>query len=162
MQHGRASDERRRGTDRGHAVAERAAAARVPRPARRPRALDGAAVSPRRTVLVVDDEGDIREILRLALEDEGYGVETARDGHEALDKVRRDPPSAVLLDLMMPIMDGWCFLAARSTLSAKFQCPVLVMSAVGGRYMARQLGARDFIAKPFDLDALLGKVAALC
>ncbi len=111
---------------------------------------------------MVDDEGDIREFLRQALEDEGYGVETARDGHEALDKVRRDPPSAVLLDLMMPIMDGWGFLAARSTLSAKFQCPVLVMSAVGGRSMARQLGARDFIAKPFDLDTLLGKVAALC
>ncbi len=115
-----------------------------------------------KTILVVDDDGDIREFVRAVLEDQGYEVRTATNGQAALDKVRRDPPGAILLDLMMPVMDGWCFLKARLTLAATCQCPVLVMSAAGGPCMARQLGARDFIAKPFDLDTLLGKVAALC
>ena len=115
-----------------------------------------------KTVLVVDDDGHIRDSVRMALEDEGFRVKTARDGREALDKVRRDPPDAILLDLMMPTMDGWGFLAAHRTLSTECRAPVLAMSAMGGRYLARELGARDFLAKPFDLDALLGKVAALC
>ena len=115
-----------------------------------------------KTVLVVDDDPDIREFLSLALESEGYRVDCARNGQEALDKVRRCPPNAILLDIMMPVMDGWCFLKNRRTLSAECRCPVLVMSAAGGSCMARQLGASDFLAKPFDLDSLLGKVAALC
>ena len=119
-------------------------------------------MSQRGTVLVVDDDPAIRDFLSLALEDEGYSVQTATNGQEALDKVRRDPPDAILLDLMMPTMDGWCFLTARRTLSARCQVPVLVMSAAGGSHMARELGAGGFLAKPFDLDAMLGKVAALC
>ena len=115
-----------------------------------------------KTVLVVNDDGHIGDFLRVALEAKGYTVTTAKDGREALDKVRRDPPDAVLLDLMMPVMDGWGFLTARGTLAAQCQCPVPAMSAAGGRYMARELGAKDFLAKPFDLDALLGKVAAVC
>ncbi len=115
-----------------------------------------------KTVLVVDDEGDVRDFLRTVLEGEGYSVETANNGHEALDKVRRDPPDAIVLDILMPTMDGWGFLTARRTLSAECQCPVLAMSGAGGRYMARELGASDFVAKPFDRDTLLGKVVALC
>ncbi len=114
------------------------------------------------TVLVVDDDPAIRDFVSIALEDEGYRVETAPNGQEALDKVRRDPPDAILLDIMMPTLDGWEFLAHWRMLSARCQAPVLVMSAVGGRCLARQLGARDFLAKPFDLDTLLGRVAALC
>ena len=115
-----------------------------------------------RTVLVVDDDPAIRDFLSMALEGEGYAIETARNGREALDKIRRDPPDMILLDLVMPTMDGWCFLAMQRTASAGCRIPVLAMSAMGGRYMARELGATDFLAKPFDLDALLGKVAALC
>ena len=112
-----------------------------------------------RTVLIVDDEPNIRGFLRLALEDEGYRVETATNGQEALDRVRRSPPDAVLLDLMMPVVDGWSFLAARRTLSAECRCPVLVMSAVGGWNMARELGASGFLAKPFDVDVLIAALA---
>ncbi len=113
-------------------------------------------------MLVVDDEAHVRDFLRVVLEARGYSVATATDGRAALDKVRRDPPDLILLDLVMPTMDGWSFLATRRTLSAERRPPVVVMSAVGGRYMARELGASDFVAKPFDVDALLGKVAAAC
>ena len=115
-----------------------------------------------RTVLVVDDDPAIRDFLSMALEGDGYSVKTARDGREALDKIRREPPDVILLDLVMPTMDGWRFLETQRTSSAECHLPILAMSAMGGRYMARELGATDFLAKPFDLDALLGKVAALC
>ena len=118
-------------------------------------------MTPTRTVLIVDDEPNIRGFLKMALEDEGFSVESAANGKEALDKVRRRPPDAVLLDLLMPVMDGWGFLAAHRTLAAQYRCPVLVMSAVGGRSMARELGAADVIAKPFDVDEVLTKVDAL-
>ncbi|MDP8922614.1 MAG: response regulator [Chloroflexota bacterium] len=114
-----------------------------------------------KTVLVVDDEDEIRGFLRLALEDKGYSVETARNGREALDKVRQDPPDAILLDLMMPTMNGWSFLATQRTLSAKYRAPVLAMSAMGGAYMARELGARGFLAKPLDLDVLYRRLHTL-
>ncbi len=114
-----------------------------------------------RTILIVDDEPNMRGFLRMILEDEGYTVETATNGQEALDKVRRCPPDAILLDLMMPVMDGWSFLATRRTLSAECLCPVLIMSAVGGWYMARELGASGFLAKPFDVDVLLTKLTGV-
>ncbi len=114
-----------------------------------------------RTVLIVDDEPNIRGFLRLALEDEGYRVDTATNGQEALERVRRSPPDAVLLDLMMPVVDGWSFLAARRTLAAECRCPVLVMSAVGGWNMARELGASGFLAKPFDVEILLSTLAGV-
>ncbi len=114
-----------------------------------------------RRILVVDGDPDTRTFLRFALEDEGYRVETAGDGREALGKVRRDPPDVILLDLVMPAMDGWSFLATQRMSSAACRAPVLAMSGIGGRYLARELGAADFLAKPFDPDALLGKVAAL-
>ncbi len=113
------------------------------------------------TVLIVDDEPNIRGFLRLALEDEGYRVDTVTNGQEALERVRRSPPDAVLLDLMMPVVDGWSFLAARRTLSSECRCPVLVMSAVGGWNMARELGASGFLAKPFDVDVLLSTLAGV-
>src|SRR6188508_1781034 len=59
------------------------------------------------TILVVDDERNIVQLARLYLRNEGYQVETAANGREALDKVRQTSPSLILLDLMMPVMDGW-------------------------------------------------------
>ena len=114
-----------------------------------------------KTILVVEDEPHIRGFIALALEDEGYSVQTATNGQEALDKVRRNPPDAILLDLLMPVMDGWSFLTVRRTLAAQYRCPVLVMSAVGGWNMARELGATGFLAKPFDLDSLLSRLASI-
>ena len=114
-----------------------------------------------RTVLVVDDDPAIRDILETALEDEGYTVECAANGQEALDKADQCQPHAVVLDVMMPVLDGWEFLAHWSRRPVEQQAPVLVVSAVGGLRAAVQLGARDFLAKPFDVDVLLRRLCAL-
>ena len=79
--------------------------------------------------LVVDDDDHIREFISIALREEDYAVETAADGAEALDKVRQDPPSVLLLDLMMPIMDGWSFMENCRRDALCDQVPVVIMSA---------------------------------
>ena len=114
---------------------------------------------PSRRVLVVDDDDLIRATVADALEFEGYEVVTATNGVEALEQVRTSRPNAVLLDLMMPVMDGWTFMehCRREELCA--ETPVLVMSAY--RHLAEaasNLAANACIAKPFDLDVLLGAV----
>ena len=113
------------------------------------------------SVLVVDDDPSIREVVALTLEDEGYRVETAANGCEALKKMRDDPPSGVVLDMMMPVMDGPAFLrACRSDPSCR-GVPIVVMSANRKAADALALGAAAFVAKPFDLDVLLGALAGL-
>ena len=114
-----------------------------------------------RCVLVVDDDPAIRDIIGTALEDAGYRVERAANGREALDTADRCRPHAVVLDVMMPVLDGWEFLAHWSRRPIEQRAPVLVVSDVGGRHAAVELGARDFLAKPFELDTLLGKLAGL-
>jgi two-component system, chemotaxis family, chemotaxis protein CheY len=119
-------------------------------------------VPPKQRVLVVDDEDIIRTTVAEALDFEGYEVITATNGVEALEQVRTAQPDAVLLDLMMPVMDGWTFMEAcrRDELCA--QTPVLVMSAYRNlTEAAPSLGAKACIAKPFDLDVLLGAVERL-
>ncbi len=106
-------------------------------------------------ILVVDDEPSIREVVALTLEDEGYRVETAANGCEALTKMREDPPSGVVLDMMMPVMDGAQFLRAWRSEPPSRRVPVVVMSANRESADALTLGAADFIAKPFDVDDLL-------
>ena len=108
-----------------------------------------------RCVLVVDDDPDIRDVVALVLEDEGFSVETAGDGAEALAKARERPPSGILLDMMMPVMDGAAFLRAWRTEATGPRVPVVVMSANQKATDALSLGAVDFIPKPFDVDDLL-------
>ena len=108
-----------------------------------------------RRVLVVDDDPDIREVVALVLEDEGFGVETAVNGAEALEKVRENPPSGILLDMMMPVMDGAAFLRAWRSETPSSRVPVVVMSANQKAADALTLGAADFISQPFDVDDLL-------
>jgi two-component system, OmpR family, response regulator MprA len=105
-------------------------------------------------VLVVDDDPEIREIVATALEDDGYTVETASDGVDALRKVSEHEPDAVILDAMMPIMSGWEFLATWRTRPAEHRAPVLVVSAVRDWRTALDAGAQGYLSKPFDLDAL--------
>ena len=76
--------------------------------------------------------------------------------------VRRSTPDVILLDLGMPVMDGWAFVRKCRADQVCNDVPITVMSAGHGASAARDLGATDFLAKPFDLDTLLGKVAALC
>ncbi len=108
-------------------------------------------------VLVVDDEIDIREAVAEVLADEGYEVYAAGDGAEALRKARDVHPSLVLLDLMMPGMNGWEFRAAQATDPELKRIPVVVLSALG---KVAGFEAAGFIQKPFELDELLSAVRA--
>ena len=108
------------------------------------------------SILVVDDETAIRESLRMVLEFEGYRVEEARNGLEALQKVRERPPHAILLDLRMPEMDGAETL--RALRERGYEMPVLVVSGHADIATAVEMtrrGAFDFFEKPFQSDRLL-------
>ncbi len=107
------------------------------------------------SVLVVDDERDIREAVAEVLKDEGYDVIDARDGAEALSQLRAHHPAVVLLDLMMPGMNGWEFCAARMREPELCAIPVIVISALG---RVSGIDAAAFLQKPFELDALVSAV----
>jgi len=114
--------------------------------------------APRR-VLVVDDDPDILDALSEILEVEGYDVQRARNGREALQRLEHGLPDLVLLDLMMPVMDGWEF--ARS-LAPGARPPIIVLSAdrnVSAK--AKEIGALGWLAKPFELSELLEAVRSV-
>jgi len=111
-------------------------------------------------VLVVDDDPDILEAVCDILEGEGYRVARARNGREALVRVDEERPLLILLDLMMPVMDGPAFAQALHR-REDHEIPIVVISADGDPQKAAALGARGFLAKPFDIDALLAEVASL-
>ncbi|MCB1008364.1 MAG: sigma-54-dependent Fis family transcriptional regulator, partial [Acidobacteria bacterium] len=110
----------------------------------------------RASVLIVDDEASIRESLRMILEFEGYRIEEAADGLEALRIVRERPPDAILLDIRMPEMDG---LDALKTLRERgYEMPVLMISGhadVASAVEATRRGAFDFFEKPLERDRVL-------
>jgi len=108
-------------------------------------------------VLVVDDEFDIRQAVSEALVDEGYDVVAAADGAEALRQLRVYHPHVVLLDLMMPGMNGWEFRRAQQDDPdpAVSDIPVVVLSASG---RVGSIQAEAFLQKPFELDDLLAQV----
>ncbi|MBB2911528.1 two-component system response regulator MprA [Streptosporangium becharense] len=113
-------------------------------------------------VLVVDDEPALREALQSSLEFEGYRVGLASDGQEALRTLEREPYEVVLLDVMMPRLDG--LTACRRLRAAGNRVPVLMLTArdaVGDRVSGLDAGADDYLVKPFELDELLARVRAL-
>jgi two-component system, chemotaxis family, chemotaxis protein CheY len=112
-------------------------------------------------VLVVDDDPDILEVVCDILEGEGYRVARARNGRDALTRVDEELPRVILLDLMMPVMDGPAFANALHGRGEDHQIPIVVISADGDAQKAAALGAHGFLAKPFDIDALLAEVASL-
>jgi CheY-like chemotaxis protein len=107
------------------------------------------------SVLVVDDEVDIRTAMTEVLEEEGYEVYAAGDGKEGLDRLREKQPSVILLDLMMPGMNGWEFRRAQQREPEVSDIPVIVLTAMG---RAPSIEAQSFLQKPFDLDTLLDEV----
>jgi CheY-like chemotaxis protein len=112
-------------------------------------------------VLVVDDQEVIRDTLQTALDDEGFTVETAANGQEALEILGRWKPCVVLLDLMMPVMDGWAFCAEQRRAGDK--TPVVLLSAAGELAKeAKRLCAAGFIAKPFDIDSVISTIEGVC
>jgi CheY-like chemotaxis protein len=111
-------------------------------------------------ILVVDDDRGVREGVRALLESEGYAVETASDGAEAIEKLRGGDVRLVLLDLAMPGVDGWQFLARRESEAGFPRAPVVLLS--GLPFIRDAPGVADFIRKPIDSDRLLDCVHRLC
>ncbi len=110
-------------------------------------------------ILVVDDDKLVRAAVGRVLEEEGYAVTFAVDGNDALDKLSAEHPDAILLDVMMPGMNGRQFLKALREFDR--DVPVVVMTAIHGidSQPVFALGASDLVRKPFDADELLNKVA---
>jgi CheY-like chemotaxis protein len=115
-----------------------------------------------RGVLVVDDDPAIRAFVAELLADEGYEVRAATNGRDALAVLASWHPDVILLDLMMPEMDGWAFLASQQLSLELVRIPVIVMSASYNlRGGAGRIAAADVVTKPFAIDQLLSKVEAL-
>ena len=109
------------------------------------------------SVLVVDDDPAIREAVRDVLEAEGIRVATAQHGAEALEQVLAEPPSLVLLDMRMPVMDGWRF--AEALREHGVTLPVVVMTAAAdARRWAKEIGTLGYVAKPFAVADLVSAV----
>ncbi len=112
-------------------------------------------------ILVVDDEKNICELLRLYLEKEGFETEFAHDGEEAVRAVKNKKPALVLLDIMMPKMDGW---EACREIRKICDVPVIMLTAKGETFdkvMGLDLGADDYIVKPFDAKEVVARIKAV-
>ena len=113
-------------------------------------------------ILIVDDEPAVREALQRSLAFEGYATETAVDGLDALEKAGTYDPELIVLDVLMPRMDG--LTAARRLRATGVTVPVLMLTArdtVGDRVTGLDAGADDYLVKPFELDELLARIRAL-
>ena len=111
-------------------------------------------------ILVVDDEKPIADILKFNLEREGYSVELAYDGQEAIDKTHRCNPDLILLDIMLPKIDGF---AVCKMLRQNYQTPIIMLTAKEeevDKVLGLELGADDYITKPFSVRELLARVKA--
>ena len=115
-----------------------------------------------RTVFIIEDDSDTREMLAKFLELEGYHVEMAANGQQALDRLATGAPACVIvLDLMMPVMDGWQFRRMQVEDARLSKIPTIVVSAAGRERMAH-ISADAYLAKPIDMDELLTRVSEFC
>ena len=113
------------------------------------------------SVLIVEDDRNIAELLQLYLEKEGYAVTIANDGGQGLDKFRTIQPDLVLLDVMMPVMDGW---AVCKAIRAESQTPIIMLTAKGetdDKVQGLKAGADDYVTKPFEMKEVLARVEAV-
>ncbi len=113
------------------------------------------------TILVVDDEDTIREVVRRYLEREGFNVREAADGYEALDAIQEAPPDLIVLDLMLPGIDG---LTITQHIRQDRQIPIIMLTAKGeanDRIRGLDLGADDYITKPFSPQEVVSRVRAV-
>lgn len=111
-------------------------------------------------ILVVDDEPQVRRVMRVALTAEGYTIFEARNGEEALNSFRTDSPDVVLLDLNMPVMDG---LAACREIRKNSSVPIIMLTVRSGerdKVLALDAGADDYVVKPFSMQELLARLRA--
>ena len=113
------------------------------------------------SVLIVEDDHNIAELLQMYLEKEGYSVTVAGDGGQGLAKFRSIQPDLVLLDVMMPVMDGW---AVCKSIRAESQTPVIMLTAKGetdDKVSGLKSGADDYITKPFEMKEVLARIEAV-
>ncbi len=112
-------------------------------------------------ILVVDDDKNICELLRLYLEKEGYAVTLAFDGREGLDAFAKNNPDLILLDVMMPNMDGW---QVCREIRKTSECPIIMITAKGetiDKVLGLELGADDYVVKPFDSKEVVARIKAI-
>jgi DNA-binding response OmpR family regulator len=113
------------------------------------------------TILVVDDQSSVRQLLQEYLTEQGYQVTTAIDGQSAIYEARRNPPDLILLDIMMPKMDGYQFLRLYRQ---ERQTPVIIITAreeETDAVLGLELGADDYVVKPFRMRELLARIRAV-
>jgi len=113
------------------------------------------------SVLIVEDDKNIAELLQLYLEKEGYAVTMAFDGAQGLSKFRAIHPDLVLLDVMMPVMDGW---EVCKTIRSESQTPVIMLTAksqLEDKVSGLKAGADDYITKPFEMREVLARIEAV-
>ena len=113
------------------------------------------------SVLIVEDDPNIRELLQMYLEKDGYAVTLASDGGQGLDKFRTIKPDLVLLDVMMPVMDGW---AVCKAIRQESSTPVIMLTAKGeidDKVTGLKAGADDYMTKPFEMKELLARIEAV-
>ena len=113
------------------------------------------------SVLIVEDDPNIRELLQMYLEKDGYAVTLANDGGQGLEKFRSIKPDLVLLDVMMPVMDGWSVCKA---IRQDSNTPVIMLTAKGetdDKVMGLKTGADDYVTKPFEMKELLARIEAV-
>lgn len=110
-------------------------------------------------ILIVDDEPDVLLTLRMILESEGFDASLAADGETALRRIDEEHPDLVVLDIMMPVLDGWFVLAE---LAGRSRRPLVIVcsakSSATDVARARDLGAADYVTKPWDADDLLRRI----
>ena len=112
-------------------------------------------------VLVADDDLNICELLRLYLEKEGFEVVMAHDGEEAVARFESEKPSLILLDIMMPKLDGW---QVCRQIRQKSDCPIIMLTAKGETFdkvLGLELGADDYVVKPFDTKEIVARIKAV-
>jgi CheY-like chemotaxis protein len=111
------------------------------------------------SILVVEDDRDLLALMEMILAEEGYRVRTARDGREALARVKEEMPSLVFLDMRMPGMNGWEF-AGEFRARHGGECPIVVVTAAeDARRRAEEIDAQGWLAKPFEIADVLAAAA---
>lgn len=112
-------------------------------------------------ILVVDDDYNICELLRLYIEKEGYDVVIANDGGQAITKFKMEKPDLILLDIMLPVLDGW---QVCREIRKTSQCPIIMLTAKGevfDKVLGLELGADDYVIKPFETKEIVARIKAV-
>ena len=114
-----------------------------------------------KSILIVEDDPNISELVQMYLEKEGYNTRIASDGGQGLDLFRQLRPDLVLLDIMLPVMDGW---AVCAHIREKGKTPIIMLTAksdVGDRITGLEMGADDYLVKPFEMKELMARINAV-